>query len=314
MENVTPVEILMLRYVGKGIEADRDFPEYWKYQYNVNAQELVVSLLNRGFLKIGDIDVSLQHMEAKELKEILAKAGLKVSGKKGDLVARIVEGIDKHSLLALHLQTYIVRSEKGEKILAENEHLDLKEHFEAKIVYDNKESVLPTLELIANKKFKQAEANINNLQSYDKKNFAEFLDFHIETLKEYEEYELRIKSCIIFSFMSGNSKGDMARQIMKEVCGVDIPNDVFQKVKKYLITMKDYLALKEMDKSLPVGYVYGYNIKSMNDERCCDFCQQMEGRFFAASEAKIGITYPPFNHCKQGFCRCYVSAKMEKRK
>jgi len=314
MENVTPVEILMLRYVGKGIEADRDFPGYWKYQYNVNAQELVVGLLNRGFLKIGDIDVSLQHMEIKALKEILATAGLKVSGKKEDLIARIVEGIDEQSLLALHLQTYIVRSEKGEKILAENECPDMKKYFEAKEVYGNKESVLPTLELIANKKFKQAEANISNLQSYDKNIFSEFLDFHIETLEEYEEYELRIKSCIIYSLMSANSRGDTAGQIMKEVCGVDIPNDVFQKVKKYLIAMKDYLTLKEMDKSLPVGYVYGYNIKSMNDEKCCDFCQQMAGRFFEVSEAIIGTTYPPFNHCNQGFCRCYASAKMEKRK
>lgn len=314
MENVTPVEMLMLRYVGKGIEADKDFPGYWKYQYNVNAQELVDSLLNKGLLKTGGVDVSLQHMETKELKEILAKAGLKVSGKKGDLVARIVEGIDEQSLLALHLQTYIVRSEKGEKILAENERPDMKEHFETKIVYGNKESVLTSLELIANKKFKEVEANINNLQSYDKNIFSEFLDFHIETLKEYGEYEVRIKSCIIYSFMSGNSRGNMDRQIMREVCGVDIPNDVFQKVKKYLIVMKDYLALKEMDKPLPLDYVYGYNIKSMNDERCCDFCQQMEGRFFEASEAVIGITYPPFNHCKHGYCRCYASVKMEKRK
>lgn len=308
MKDVTPVEMLMLKYVGKGIESNRNYPGYWQYQYNVNAQELIANLLNKGFLILGDIDVSLQHLETKELKDILAKAGLKVSGKKGDLIERIINGIDKQSLLALGLPVYIIRSEIGDRILSEGHQDGMKEYYEAKIIYGDRELVLPILELIANKKFKEAERGIENLQSYDKKVFSEFMDFHINTLEQYSEYELRIKACLLYAYMSG--KSSIARNLMNDVCGTEIPLNVFEKTKKYLLSMKDFLLINKMANISLSNGEYGYYIKSANDEKCCKYCRQMEGVFFKASEANLGITYPPFEHCENDFCRCRVSTTL----
>lgn len=313
MENITPVEMLMLNYVREGIKSNMDFPNYWHYQYGADAKQVVVNLLNKGLLQLGDVDISLQHMETKDLKEILKKAGLKVSGKKVDLVERIINEIDKQSLLALGLPVYIIRSEMGDRILSEGYQDGMKEYYEAKIIYGDREAVLPILELIANKKFKEAEKYIENPQKYDEKVFSEYVDFHIETLEPYQDYELRMKACTIYATMAG--KSNIARKILDAVCDINIPTEVFEKVRKYLIAMKDYLLMKETGRGLSreiSGCRYVYTIRSMGDERCCGFCKMMEGHTFEVSEAMFGINYPPFQKCTCSYCRCFVSVKSEK--
>lgn len=313
MENIIPVDILMLHYVGDGIKQDMKFPGYWQYQYGVNAQEVVAKLLNKNLLRIADIDVSLQHMEVKGLKEILSSAGLKSTGKKGDLVARIVNEIDRQSLSALDLPGYIVRTDLGEKILADNERPDMKEYYEAKLIYGEDESALSAVKLISARKFKDAEKYIKTRQEYKSEEFDEFLDFHVKALDEYTGYEDKIKSCIIYSVMAGGSRSNLANYLMIELYGIDIPKQTVNRVMKYLLAMRNYLSTKKMVAELPVGDEYGYYIKSMKDERCCEFCKQIENHYFRCSEAKLGITYPPFDVCESDYCRCYASVGMKKR-
>lgn len=299
MEQITPVEMLMIRYIGKGIKADMDFPKYWEYQYNVDAKEVVASLLDKGFLIVGGVDYSLQFEDIKKLKDILTRAGLKVSGKKADLIDRILANIDKHELLKLHLPEYIILSKKGDKLLIDNDPVEMKTNYESEMMYGDDKMVHLTLDLIGKKNFEEAEANIENLKKYDKKVFSAFMDFHINALDKYAPYEKEIKTCILYAHMVG--KSSIANFLMSEVYNIEIPNIKFERAKKYLLAMKDYLFFKESK----IGMIY--TVKTASDERCCEHCKQLEGHIFEPDDAKLGITFPPFDKCACDYCRCYAS-------
>lgn len=309
MGNITPVEILMLNYVRDGIKSDMKFPGYWQYQYGVNAQEVVVELLNKNLLEIADADVSLQHMEVKELKQILSSAGLKVSGKKADLVERIFNEINKQSLLSLGLPTYLTRTDAGEKVLEENARPDMKEYYEAKLIYGDDESALSAVKLISARKFKDAEKYIKTRQEYKSEEFEEFLDFHVKALDEYTGYEDKIKSCIIYSVMAGGSRSDLANYLMIGLYGIDIPKQTVNRVMKYLTGIKRFLDTKKFAEVLPKSK---YTICTMKDERTCKACRKREGKLFLASKAELGVNYPPFDDCKSGYCRCFASTVIKK--
>lgn len=306
MENITPVEILMLNYVGDGIKQDMKFPGYWQYQYGVNAQEVIVGLLNKNLLRIADVDVSLQHMEVKGLKEILSSVGLKVSGKKDDLVERIFNGVDKQSLLTLGLPTYFIRTDAGDKVLEENARPDLKEYLEAVMVYGDEDNALKAVNAIEEKNYNEAEKYIHDLQKYDKDIFNSFLDFHIKSLGEYTEYDLHMKSCLLFGVMAGNS--GIAHILIKELYNVDIPENVLEKVKKYFSGLKEFIELKMLVEDVPK---LKYTIRNMKDERTCKGCKKREGKSFPASKAEFGVNYPPFDDCACDYCKCYASVSMK---
>lgn len=307
MNDITPVEILMLDYVGGGIRQDMKFPGYWQYQYGVDAQEVIAGLLEKNFLQIADTGVSLQHMEVKELKEILSKMGMKVSGKKADLVERIVKETDAQSLLLLDLPTYYVRTDAGNNILDAYTRPDMKKYLEAVMIYGDKERAFNSISAIRQKNYGNAEKYIMHLEKYDIDVFNGFTDFHIKGLGAYSEYEAEIKACIIYSFMAGNSRSDLAKYLMIELYRIEVPDEIFTKVNKYLLGMKSFFEIKGLGETLPkVKYV----IHTMKDERVCKVCKKREGKTFLASKAELGVNFPPFDDCTCECCRCYASVSL----
>lgn len=307
MNDITPVEILMLDYVGGGIRQDMKFPGYWQYQYGVDAQEVIAGLLEKNFLQIADTGVSLQHMEVKELKEILSNVGLKVSGRKSDLVERIL-GIDKQSLLTMGLPAYFIRTDRGNKILVENARPDMREYFEAVMVYGDKNNALKVVNAIEKRDFNAAEKNIPDVQKYDKDIFDSFLNFRIKSLGRYAEYETKIKLCVIYSFMAGKNRSNLAKYLMDELYVKDIPEDVFMRVHKYLTGIKSFLEVKKFAETFPKSK---YTIYTMKDERTCKVCKKREGKSFPVSKAELGVSFPPFDDCTCEYCRCYASISIK---
>lgn len=304
MNDITPVEILMLDYVGDGIRQDMKFPGYWEYQYGVDAQEVIAGLFKKNFLQIADTDVSLQHMEVKGLKEILSSAGLKVSGKKADLIERISNGVDKQLLSAWGVPAYFIRTDAGDKILEDNARSDMKEYLEAVMVYGDKNNALKAINAIEERNFSEAEKYIPDLQKYDAYVLESFLDFHIKALGEHADYETKIKLCVIYSFMAGKSRSNLAKYLMAELYVKDIPEDVFMRVNKYLIGLKGFLEMKDYAEIFPKSK---YTIHTMKDERTCKVCKKREGKSFPVSKAEFGVNYPPFDDCTCEYCRCYAS-------
>lgn len=100
---------------------------------------------------------------------------------------------------------------------------------------------------------------------------------------------------------------------MKGTVFNDMVEQTLNRVRKYLIAMRDYLRTKKMAAESPARYECGYYIKSAKDERCCEFCKQIENHYFKSSEAELGITYPPFDVCESDFCRCYATFELKKK-
>ena len=120
-----PHEILMLEYAStyktNGIN---NFQSFWKWDYSVfSPQELLNSLFQRGFLCLADISVSLQNMKVPELKQMLANKNAKVSGKKDELIARILSTYTENELSSVIADRYYALTDLGKYETAHNEYV-----------------------------------------------------------------------------------------------------------------------------------------------------------------------------------------------
>ena len=77
-------------------------------------------LLGNGYLTISSAADNLEYLTLPELKDILRKNSLPVSGKKGDLIQRIIQNIPK-DVLSAHLgnhNAHYTLTEKGQSVVS----------------------------------------------------------------------------------------------------------------------------------------------------------------------------------------------------
>jgi|GEM_PF-277516 len=87
-----PHEILVLNYAHKYFTDSNKFQQFWFYNHGIKDMAAVLSSLReRGFLQKGDLKSSLELVTTERLRTILRGCNLKVSGKKEDLIQRIVD-------------------------------------------------------------------------------------------------------------------------------------------------------------------------------------------------------------------------------
>lgn len=121
---LSPEEILMLALTDEKDTSNDFFPGYWEYTYNVNPQILFTQLVNRGFYtKEKSLLLTLKRKTVEELKEILRENNLKVSGKKQELVDRILNELSEKQLNSIKLIEVYKINDTAKEILANNEHI-----------------------------------------------------------------------------------------------------------------------------------------------------------------------------------------------
>lgn len=118
MENLTGNDVLILHYIAKRSKASELNQTFWKNDYFNDNEKSLNKLLDNGYIEIRyDERISLNKLKVEELKEILDRGELKVTGKKNDLIERIIEECDKkYYQRYLELERYI--TDKGESLLA----------------------------------------------------------------------------------------------------------------------------------------------------------------------------------------------------
>ena len=123
-QGLYPHEILMLSYAHTYKISQNTFQEFWNSLYSVTRpQSVLVSLNERDFLAVGNLRATIEHLKVSELKEELQAIGAKTTGKKAELIDRLMEVGDTQALEERYPDRYYALTKKGQQELDENEYV-----------------------------------------------------------------------------------------------------------------------------------------------------------------------------------------------
>ena len=119
-----PHEILMLDHAHTYKTSDNSFQGFWYYQYSVkDPQRILDSLYERGFIELGDLRSVLERLKLGEIKDELKLVNEKVSGKKAELIDRLLGVADHNELSAKYPERFFKLTSKGEQELKDNQYV-----------------------------------------------------------------------------------------------------------------------------------------------------------------------------------------------
>lgn len=119
-----PHEVLVLDYARAYYTEGNSFQGFWWYRYGVrDIDKCLRSLLDRGFLQVGDLQSAIALENATVLKEELKKHGLKVSGKKDELVQRLMAEVPHEELNTRFVKRTYQLTEIGKQALEEESYV-----------------------------------------------------------------------------------------------------------------------------------------------------------------------------------------------
>lgn len=123
-QGLYPHEILMLSYAHTYKVSNNKFQGFWYYLYSVKEpQTILTSLYERGFVTLGDLKDTIEKLKVTELKEELVSIGEKTTGKKAELITRLLEKGDTNYLSQKYQERYYTLTEKGEQELNDNNYV-----------------------------------------------------------------------------------------------------------------------------------------------------------------------------------------------
>lgn len=117
-EGILPGDLIMLWRIGFGTFTNESvIPAYFEYRYGVNSDESIDLLIEKEFAFLCNATDSLVELTAPKLKEILKTKNLKLTGKKQELIERIIQNINEDELKDLFkLRRYQI-TDLGRKVL-----------------------------------------------------------------------------------------------------------------------------------------------------------------------------------------------------
>lgn len=109
-----PHEALLLHYAPKVIVGGSPSAGFWEYRYDIAAPGTILKdLMSRGYLEPGDAHAAVEKKTMPELKQILASKGESTTGKKADLVARVIEAVAPQELANLFPERHYSLTDTG---------------------------------------------------------------------------------------------------------------------------------------------------------------------------------------------------------
>lgn len=88
-DSLYPHEVLVLSYASYYCTSGNKFPKFWSYEYGIKDVQSILSKLEKdGFIEIDFSANRLTRKKISELKPVLQSHGLKVSGKKSEMIER----------------------------------------------------------------------------------------------------------------------------------------------------------------------------------------------------------------------------------
>ena len=120
-----PEEILFLWYIynHKISTENMNIPGYWTHEYNLNYQEIFEKFFKMGYLRWGDLKDSINTYTIKQIKHYTALKGLSSSGKKIDLINRILDHSPENEIVDFFKNKTFQSTPQGVQIVLDNEHI-----------------------------------------------------------------------------------------------------------------------------------------------------------------------------------------------
>src|SRR5690554_1905917 len=119
-----PHEVLLLSYAPKYYLKGNSYPRFWWYKYGVkDVDKCLISLKDRGFLQIGSLRSAIEKETAAVLKDVLKDNRLKVSGKKAELVQRLIDEVSQEKLNAIFTKRTYDLTDAGNEILKKEDYI-----------------------------------------------------------------------------------------------------------------------------------------------------------------------------------------------
>lgn len=217
-----PHEILLLNYAHTFYTEGNTFQGFWWYKYGIrDVQSILVSLMERGFLKTGDLRSTLERQTASILKELLKANNLKISGKKDELVQRLLDNIPESELCKNFPQRPYIRTDLGEKEIQD----------EAYVLYIHRHTIedldIWSLNKMINKKpyypFRDkiwGYLNERSMKHFEDGNFGLYRNtrFHMSRLLcEEEKYKTALEMLAEVVFIDLSGAGNNYNQMFLEI-------------------------------------------------------------------------------------------------
>lgn len=256
-----PHEILMLSYVNKFHTGKNNFQSFWYYKYDVeNPQNLLNKLVSEGFVELdNDICTVLEKETVAKLKSVLSSCGQKVSGRKEELIHRIIEKVPAHVVEREFPLRYYRLTEKGEAELSENSY----------VVHCHRNNIdmwdIATTMHNKNLSYRDAIFGLYNKLAYDhlaKQQFFEYyhvkcalLDFYTEE-KNYQQAFVVLCEVLLYNL---NGVEDLSllygHEITKEFAAEDFADSAFPYKNDSCILIDKHLlsSVKELQRKLDVS-------------------------------------------------------------
>ena len=118
-----PAEILLLEYCSKGTYPGpkNGYPGFWWFAYGIrDVGAALKSLEERGYIAWGSVRDAVGGFTVAQLKDLLTSQDMPTTGKKADLVERVLSGVSDEALIAAGAQRKYILTETGRLELDEN--------------------------------------------------------------------------------------------------------------------------------------------------------------------------------------------------
>jgi len=205
---LSPYEILFLDYINDKSIKDPNIAGDWTHEYNLDYQAVIEKLFNLGYLQEADYKYNMTKCKLSELKDYLKVKGLKVTGKKEELITRIINESPEEESIAYFNNSLFQCTDKAIEILTNNQH----------IMYSHRHRSDIGISVMDTDKFKKENPLLNHYQL--------FLEMLTKRLHEYEQsksWGFYRNDILGISIVYGDMK-DYAKELelLLEVCYRDL--------------------------------------------------------------------------------------------
>lgn len=255
---------------GKSIKEKEDYPQYFFYDYGIlNCKELHENMIRENFLQEANIKIILLSKSVDELKKILEECGLKKSGKKIELVERIIENND-FSKIDVSNSIYEL-SEKGKEFIKKYNYILVLRETSISVSEFEKEKAKIEKPLSTNDII-WSIYNKHSLKYFYAKDFGLYRNCIFE-MANFLKKEGRNKQALLFELkglycdLSGKSNNNSTEP--KEMLFIANANSIFK--------LKEYFSNEMLDSCWQVEFPFHYCSKKIFSDIVYDIFEGLNG-------------------------------------